>query len=154
GAAGLGRDRPRHALEAAAEFRDIFGAENFFVEFMAQGLDVELRVRDKLRRIASDLNLPYVATNDLHYAREGDAAAHEALLCVQTGTNLADPDRFKFEGSSYYVKSPQEMRAVSADAEWQAGCDSTLLIAERADVEFTQSNLMPVFPLPEGATEA
>src|SRR5215470_3879321 len=98
----LGQDR--QALEAAAEFRDIFGAENFFVELMDHGLDVELRVRDQLRRIASDLNLRYVATNDLHYAREGDAAAHEALLCVQTGTNLADPDRLKFEGSSYYVK--------------------------------------------------
>src|SRR5215469_3695346 len=148
----LGQDR--QALEAAAEFRDIFGAENFFVELMDHGLDIELRVRDRLRRIAADLSLPYVATNDLHYAREGDAAAHEALLCVQTATNLADPDRLKFEGSSYYVKSPQEMRAVSADDIWQAGCDSTLLIAERADVEFTKSNLMPKFPLPEGETES
>jgi len=121
---------------------------------MDHGLHVERRVRDKLRRIASDLNLPYVATNDLHYAREGDAGAHEALLCVQTATNLADPGRFKFEGTSYYVKSPQEMRAVSTDDIWQAGCDATLLIAERANVEFTKSNLMPKFPLPEGETES
>jgi DNA polymerase III subunit alpha len=148
----LGQDR--QALEAAAEFRDIFGAENFFVELMDHGLGVELRVRDQLRRIASDLNLPYVATNDLHYAREGDATAHEALLCVQTGTNLADPNRFKFEGSSYYVKSPLEMRAISTDEIWQAGCDTTLLIAERANVEFTKSNLMPKFPLPDGETES
>jgi DNA polymerase III subunit alpha len=148
----LGQDRL--ALEAAAEFRDIFGAENFFVELMDHGLDIERRAAAGLRRIASDLKLPYVATNDLHYARQGDAAAHEALLCVQTGTNLADPHRFRLEGTGYYVKTPQEMRAVAADAEWQSGCDTTLLIAERANVEFTKSNLMPKFPLPEGETES
>ena len=95
-----------------------------------------------------------MVTNDSHYSRPEDATAHEALLCVQTGTNLADPDRFRFEGTGYYVKSPQEMRAVAADEVWQAGCDSTLLIAERANVEFTKSNLMPNFPLPEGETES
>jgi DNA polymerase III subunit alpha len=147
----LGQDR--QALEAAAAYRDIFGAENFFVELMDHGLDVEMRTRAALRGIARDLALPFVSTNDSHYARPEDARAHEALLCVQTGTNLADPGRFKFEGTGYYIKSPQEMRAVSADEEWQAGCDSTLLIAERANVEFTKSNLMPVYPLPEGETE-
>jgi DNA polymerase III subunit alpha len=148
----LGQDR--QALEAAAAYRDIFGAENFFVELMDHGLDVEMRTRAALRGIARDLALPFVSTNDSHYARPEDARAHEALLCVQTGTNLADPGRFKFEGTGYYIKSPQEMRAVSADEEWQAGCDSTLLIAERANVEFTKSNLMPVYPLPEGETES
>jgi DNA polymerase-3 subunit alpha len=148
----LGQDR--QALEAAAAYRDIFGPENYFVELMEHGLDLERRAASGLRRIASDLSLPYLATNDLHYAREGDATAHEALLCVQTATNLADPNRFRLEGGGYYVKSPQEMRALSADSDWQAGCDSTLLIAERANVEFTKSNLMPRFPLPEGETEA
>jgi DNA polymerase III subunit alpha len=147
----LGQDR--QALEAAAVYRDIFGAGNFFVELMDHGLDVELRTRAALRGIARDLALPFVSTNDSHYARPEDARAHEALLCVQTGTNLADPNRFKFEGTGYYIKGPQEMRAVSADEEWQAGCDSTLLIAERANVEFTKSNLMPVYPLPDGETE-
>jgi DNA polymerase III subunit alpha len=144
----------RQALEAAAAYRDIFGPENFFVELMDHGLDVELRTRAQLRQIARDLQLPFVATNDSHYSRPEDAGAHEALLCVQTGTNLADPKRFRLEGTGYYVKSPQEMRALSTDAEWQAGCDSTLLIAERASVEFAKSNLMPRFPLPEGETEA
>ncbi len=148
----LGQDR--QALEAAAAYRDIFGADNFFVELMDHGLDVELRVRDKLRRIATGLKLPYVATNDLHYTREADAGAHEALLCVQTATNLADPDRFRLDGTGYYVKTPQQMRALSTDPEWQAGCDATLLIAERANVEFTKSNLMPKFPLPDGETES
>jgi DNA polymerase-3 subunit alpha len=143
----------REAVEAAATFRDIFGADNFFVEIMDHGLEVERRTRADLKRLAAELSLPFVVTNDSHYARPEDATAHEALLCVQTATNLADPGRFKFEGTGYYVKSPQEMRAVSTDDIWQAGCDSTLLIAERADVSFTKQNLMPVFPLPEGETE-
>src|SRR5580700_6288064 len=147
----LGQER--QAMEAAAAYRDIFGPDNFFVELMDHNLGVELRSREGLRKIAKDLSLPFLATNDLHYAREADATAHEALLCVQTGTNLADPNRFKFEGTGYYVKSPQEMRGISAEEAWLAGCDNTLLVAERANVEFTKSNLMPRYPLPDGETE-
>ena len=141
------------ALAAAADFRDIFGAGSFFVELMEHDLELERRVTAGLQRIARELDLPYLATNDLHYAREGDAAAHEALLCVQTGTNLTDPNRFKLDGSGYYLKSPQQMRALRSDEDWQSGCDNTLLIAERAEAKFSKSNLMPVFPLPEGETE-
>ncbi|HVB46555.1 MAG TPA: DNA polymerase III subunit alpha [Streptosporangiaceae bacterium] len=141
------------ARDAAARFRDIFGPENFFVELMDHGLEVERRTSEGLRRIARELSLPFLATNDLHYTRPEHAPAHEVLLCVQTGTNMADLNRFKLEGSGYYVKSPQEMRALSADADWQAGCDNTLLIAERAGVEFAKTSLMPNFPLPQGETE-
>jgi DNA polymerase-3 subunit alpha len=147
----LGQER--QALEAAATYRDIFGPGNFFVEIMDHGLPIERRVRDGLRRIARELSLPFVVTNDAHYTMPGDATAHEVLLCVQTATNLADPDRFRFEGTGYYLKSPQEMRAEHSDEEWQAGCDTTLLIAERADVAFSKANLMPLFPVPEGQTE-
>jgi DNA polymerase-3 subunit alpha len=141
------------ALSAAAEFRDIFGPDNFFVELMDHGLQVEQRSADGLRRIAKDLGLPYLVTNDSHYTKEADAAAHEVLLCVQTGTNMADPARFRFEGTGFYLKSPAEMRALRSDDDWQAGCDNTLLVAERAEARFTKSNLMPVFPLPDGETE-
>jgi len=141
------------AVAAAAAYRDIFGPGNFFVEIMDHGLEVEQRTREGLMRVATDLSLPYVVTNDSHYTRPEDARAHEVLLCVQTGTNMADPNRFRLEGDGYYVKSPAEMRAASTAEEWQAGCDSTLLIAERADVTFTKSNLMPRFPLPDGETE-
>ena len=141
------------ALAAAAEFRDIFGTDNFFVELMDHGLPVEQRSADGLRRIASTLNLPYLVTNDSHYTKEADAGAHEVLLCVQTGTNMADPDRFRFEGTSFYLKTPQEMRALRSDDDWQAGCDNTLLVAERCDAAFTKANLMPRFPLPAGETE-
>src|SRR5262245_46684188 len=115
------------ALEAAAAYRDIFGPGNFFVEIMDHDLGIERRVRDGLRRIAGELSLPFVVTNDSHYSAPGDAKAHEVLLCVQTATTLADPDRFRFEGDGYYLKSPKEMRAAFTDDEWQSGCDSTLL---------------------------
>jgi DNA polymerase-3 subunit alpha len=142
------------AVTAAAAYRDIFGPGNFFVEIMDHGLDIEKRTRDGLRRLAKELSLPFVVTNDSHYTAPDDATAHEVLLAVQTATTLADPGRFRFEGTGYYLKTPQEMRAISTDDEWQAGCDATLLIAERAGAAFTKSNLMPVFPLPEGETEA
>ncbi len=141
------------ALAAAARYRDIFGAGNFFVEIMDHGLDIERRVRDGLRQIARDLSLPFVVTNDSHYTLPEQAQAHEVLLCVQTGSNLADPNRFKFDGDGYYLKSPAEMRAAYTDEEWQSGCDNTLLIAERANVEFTFQNLMPRFDVPDGETE-
>jgi len=141
------------AVAAAAAYRDIFGPDNFFVEIMDHGLAIEGRVRDGLRRIAADLSLPFVVTNDSHYTTPDDATAHEVLLAVQTATTLADPGRFRFEGTGYYLKSPQEMRAVSTDEEWQAGCDATVRIAERSEVSFTKSNLMPNFPVPDGETE-
>ena len=142
------------ALAAAADFRDIFGPGNFFVELMHHELEVEQRTAEGLRRIAAELNLPFLVTNDSHYTREPDAAAHEVLLCVQTGTNMADPSRFRFEGTGFYLKSPQEMRALRSDEDWQAGCDNTLLVAERASASFSKSNLMPQYPLPDGETEA
>jgi DNA polymerase-3 subunit alpha len=144
----------RQALAAAAEFRDIFGPDNFFVELMHHDLAVEQRSADGLHRIAAELALPYLVTNDSHYSRESDAEAHEALLCVQTATSLADPNRFRLDGGpAYYIKSPQQMRALRSDQDWQSGCDNTLLVAERCDARFTKANLMPRFPLPDGETE-
>src|SRR5581483_1672951 len=103
------------ALAAAADYRDIFGPGNFFVEVMDHGISVEQRVRDGLRRIAAELSLPFVVTNDSHYTKTEDARAHEVLLAVQTATTLADPNRFRFEGNGYYLKSPQEMRGAFTD---------------------------------------
>ncbi len=141
------------ALAAAARTRDIFGKDSYYVELMAHGLEIERRAADGLRRIARDLGLPYLVTNDLHYTRPENAQAHEVLLCVQTGTNMADQNRFKLEGNGYYVKSPEQMRAISEDEDWQLGCDNTLLVAERVNIEFAKANLMPNFPLPAGETE-
>ena len=143
------------ARRSAAEFQDIFGKDNFFLELMDHGLDIEKRVRDGLLRLGQDLDLPMIATNDSHYTRPEDAAAHEVLLCVQSGKTMADPKRFKLDGGGYYIKSPAEMRSLWADKyELRQACDNTLLIAERCNVAFNESaNYMPVFPVPEGETE-
>ncbi|MGA1627763.1 MAG: DNA polymerase III subunit alpha, partial [Aquiluna sp.] len=140
------------ALNTAAEFRDIFGKENYFVEVMDHALEIEKRVRDDLLRLAKDLGLPLVGTNDLHYVHKEDSVAHEALLCVQTGTNLDDPKRFKFESQEFYLKSASEMRSLFSEIPEAA--DNTLLIAERCEVNFEKQDLMPRFPVPEGGTEA
>ncbi|GAA2090937.1 DNA polymerase III subunit alpha [Pseudolysinimonas kribbensis] len=140
------------ALQAAADYRDIFGAGNFFVEVMRHGLGLEKRVADDLLSIARKLDLPLVATNDSHYTRAADAGAHEMLLCVQSGSTMADPNRFKLEGNGYYIKSPQEMREIFRDI--PEACDNTVAIAERCEVEFnTSANYMPRYPVPAGETE-
>jgi DNA polymerase-3 subunit alpha len=143
------------ALEAAAKYQSIFGKDNYFLEIMDHGLDIERRVRDGLIEISKKLGIPPVVTNDSHYTRESESAAHDALLCVQVGKQLADPDRFRFDGSGYYLKSADEMRAIDGSDIWAEGCRNTLLIAERVDPAgmFEYRNLMPIFPVPEGETE-
>ncbi len=143
------------ARASAAEFRDILGKENYFLELMDHGLSIETRVRDGLIRLARDLQLPMIATNDLHYTNKADASAHEALLCVQSGKTLDDPNRFKFDADDFYLKSPAEMRALWADKyDLREACDNTLLIAERCSVAFDESSsYMPRFPVPDGETE-
>ncbi|KAA9394413.1 DNA polymerase III subunit alpha [Kocuria coralli] len=144
----------KEAVDAAAEFRDIFGPENFYCEIMDHGLGIEKNVHQDLMKLAKDLNLPLVATNDLHYTHAEDAKAHAALLCVQSGSTLADPKRFKFDADEFYLKSAAEMRDLFRD--YPEACDNTLEIAERCHVEFDESigKFMPVFPVPEGEDEA
>lgn len=141
------------AVKAAAEFRDIFGADNYFVEIMDHGLGLEKRVIGDLLKLSKELGLPLVATNDLHYTTAADADAHAALLCVQSGSTLDDPKRFKFDSDEFYLKTPAQMRQLFA--EFPEASDNTLLIAQRASVSFDESaNYMPRFPVPEGETEA
>ena len=140
------------AKKAAGEFQDIFGKENFFCEVMDHGIEIERRVRTELMTLAQQMNLPLVATNDLHYTHADDAKAHGALLCVQSNSTLDDPKRFKFGSDEFYMKSPAEMRHLFRD--YPGACDNTLLIAERCQVEFNESaSYMPRFPVPEGESE-
>ncbi|MFI0354521.1 DNA polymerase III subunit alpha [Actinomadura sp. 9N407] len=144
------------AVKAAARYRDIFGEGNYFLELMDHGLAIERRVREDLLRIGKELGLPPLATNDSHYVTESQAGAHDALLCIGTGKQLADTERFRFGGSGYYIKTPQEMRAMW-DAEVPDACDNTLLLAERVGdygEVFAHRDLMPRFPVPDGETES
>ena len=140
------------AVRSAGELQDIFGRDSFYVELMDHGIEIETRVAKDLLRLAEAIGAPLVATNDLHYVRQGDAASQEALLCINSGSTLADPDRFKFDGDGYYVKTAEQMRRIWA--ELPEACDNTLLIAEQCDVSFnTSANYMPNYPCPPGEDE-
>jgi DNA polymerase-3 subunit alpha len=141
------------AVAAAADFRDIFGEGSYFCELMDHGVAIERRVREDLLRLARDLRLPLLATNDSHYTRKEDATAHGALLCVQSGSTLMDPGRFAFEGDGYYLQSAEEMRRTWR--ELPEACDNTLLVAEMCEVSFEveEGRYMPRFPCPPGESE-
>ena len=98
------------ALRAAGEMQDIFGKDNFFIEIMDHGLNIENRNIPGLLEIAKKLNAPLLATNDSHYVHAEDAEAQDAMLCINSGSHLDDPDRFKFDGTGYYLKPAEEMR--------------------------------------------
>ncbi len=140
------------AKRLAGELAEIFGRGNFFVELMSHGIDIEKRTFPGLVKLAKELSLPLVATNDLHYTTREQARSHEVLLCVQTGATLADPARFRFEADEFYLKSPAEMRELFRDH--PEACDATLDIAERVDFDWTSRGyLLPQFPLPPEHTE-
>ena len=148
------------ALKAAAKWQDIYGKDNFFLELMDHGIEIERRVRTELLEIGRKLKLPPVVTNDCHYVTKEQAPAHEAMLCVQTGSTLSEPtldqggSRFAFSGNGYYIKSAAEMREAWDDTV-PGACDNTLLIAERVGdygevwEEHTHDR-MPLFDVPEG----
>jgi DNA polymerase-3 subunit alpha len=144
------------AVQAAADYKDIFGPDNFFLELMDHGLPIERSVREGLLKIGRELDLRPLATNDSHYVTQDQADSHSALLCVQSGKTLNDPNRFKFDGDGYYLKSAEDMRKYW-DTEVPGAADSTLLIAERVqsyeDV-YSHHDRMPVFEVPEGYDQA
>lgn len=142
------------ARRAAGELQDIFGKENFYVELMDHGLEIERRVTKDLLRLAEEIGAPLLATNDSHYVRPEDRTIQDAMLCINSGSVLSDPDRFKFDGDTYYLRPGREMRELFK--EMPEACDNTLLVAEQCDVHFATvddgASFMPVFPVPEGET--
>jgi DNA polymerase-3 subunit alpha len=131
----------------AARLQDIFGKDNLFVELQDHGLDKQRKTNPQLLDIARRIGAPLLATNDSHYTTRGDAVAHDALLCVQTGSMMDDTNRFKFEGDEHYLKSAAEMRYLFS--ELPESCDNTLWIAERANVEIEFGKpKLPSFPRP------
>lgn len=144
----------KEAKESAMKFRDIFGKENFYIEVMDHGLDIERQGLKDLIRLARELKIPIVATNDTHYSKKSDARVHEALLSIGTGSTLDNPQRFKFDSDEFYIKSATEMRKLW-DTEVPEACDNTLLICESITATFHEGkDLLPAFDVPEGETEA
>ncbi len=137
------------ATARAGRLQDIFGRDSLFVELQDHGLVDQRRTNPQLVDIARRLRAPLLATNDSHYTCQSDAVAHDALLCVQTGSTIDDPNRFKFDGDQHYLKTGAEMRALFAEV--PDACDNTLWIAERAEVEIEFGKpRLPSFPRPDG----
>src|SRR5713226_7636900 len=139
------------ARAAAAEYRDIFGANNFFLEIQDQGLEMEHRIHPNLFRLEKELGIPMVATNDSHYLCEDDAHAQDVMVCIQTGKSIQDANRMKFQGTGFYVKSLDEMYRVFKDS--PDVLSRTLAIAERCNMRLEKvSNPFPHFDVPAGYT--
>jgi len=141
------------ATSYTARLQDIFGRDNLFVELQDHGLEKQHKNNPQLIDIARRTGAPLLATNDSHYTTREDHLAHDALLCVQTGSTMDDPKRFRFEGSEHYLKSSAEMRALFSEA--PDACDNTLWVAERSDVTIELGKpKLPAFPLPDGFTSS
>lgn len=140
------------AKELTLEYRDIFGKDNFFLEVQDHKLPEDKQVNAGILRLAKELEIPMVATNDLHYVNKEDAKNHDVLLCIQMQKIVDDPTRMKFPNDEFYLKSREEMEELFTFA--PEAIDNTLKIAERCNVEFDFSNYhIPSFEVPEGYDE-
>ena len=137
------------AKKSALKYQDIFGKGNFFLELQDHGIPEQRTVNTALLRMARELDIPMVCTNDVHYTYAEDEKPHDILLCLQTGKKLADEDRMRYEGGQYYVKSEEEMKGLFMYA-WEA-VENTQRIADRChvDIEFGVTKL-PHFEVPAG----
>ncbi len=139
------------AREAAATYRDIFGKDNFFLEIQDQGLEQEHKIHPYLFRLEKDLGVPMVATNDSHYLCEDDAHAQDVMVCIQTGKSIQEPNRMKFQGNQFFVKSYEQMARVFKDS--PDVLTRTLAIAERCNMRLEKvSSPFPHFEVPPGYT--
>lgn len=137
------------AKKAALRYRDCFGEGNYFLELQDHGIPAQQTVNAALLQISKELNIPLVATNDVHYTYREDEKPHDILLCIQTGKKLADEDRMRYEGGQYYVKSEEEMKGLFPYA-WEA-VENTQRIAERCNVEIEFGvTKLPKYEVPEG----
>ena len=140
---------PAAAVKTATMYRDLFGADNWFLEIQNHGLEIEDRIRAAVLDLSRRTGIPVVATNDCHYLRHEDAGPHDVLLCIQTGKSIDDPQRLRYETDQVYFKSAQEMRDRFADH--PEALSNTLAIAERCNLQLAFGRpLLPAFPLPPG----
>ena len=138
------------AWELVEDFSQLF-KDRFYLEMQRHGIPDQDRVNAELVKMASDMNLPLLATNDAHYLEHADHEPHDALLCIGTASKLDDPKRLKFDGQGFYVKSGDEMREVFHDH--PSAIQSALEIAERCDVEIPMGTYhLPDYQVPAGKT--
>jgi DNA polymerase-3 subunit alpha len=143
------RGEEAEARRVAGRLQDIFGKSNLFVELQNHGIEEQRRTMPALLEVARHIDAPLVAGTDSHYCRREDAAAHSALLAIQTGSKLSDPNRFHFEGEEHYIKTAAEMREIFRD--YPEACNNTLWIAERCQARMPFGDLhLPKFDVPWG----
>ena len=139
------------ARRAVQQYRDILGAENFYVELQDHGIEDERRVRPHLIGLAREMGVPLVATNDVHYIRAEDTRAHDALLCINTGKLLSDTDRMRYPAREFHLKTLAEMQARFGDV--PEALANTVEVARRCEVKLAFGrHHVPVFPTPAGET--
>lgn len=139
------------AEKLVLEYRDIFGADNFFLEVQDNKIPEQAVLNEALMEMGKRYRIPLVATNDCHYLDREDAQVHDVILAIQTATTLDDPKRLRFPTQEFYVKSPEEMERSFASV--PAALENTVSIAERCNVELDLGQpLLPEFAVPEGFT--
>src|SRR4051794_17226050 len=150
-AEGLSHQQEKKARDAAAAYRDILGAENFFLEMQWHGIEEQRVVNTGIPAIARDLGLQLVCTNDVHYLREADAHPHDVLLCIGTGKAFSDPKRLRYDARQFFLKTAGEMADIFNDH--PDALRNTMRIAERCNVVLEEGkNYLPNFDVPEGYT--
>lgn len=143
-------DRYEDAKKAALRFQKIFGKGYFFLEMQDHGIPAEKKILPEIVKLAREVDIPLVATNDLHYLKREDSEVHDILLCLQTNRLLSDENRMKYEPYKFYLKSREEMEELFSYC--PEALDNTLKIAEMCDVELPNKMLLPEFKAPEGQT--
>ncbi len=145
-------DLVEQAQKVAGEYGDMMGDGNFYLEIQDQGIENQGRVNEGLLRIARNLNIPVVATNDCHYIERSESVAHDVLLCVQTGVTINEPKRMKFSTDNFYFRSPEEMKSLFSSV--PEAISNTVEITEKCNLKLNfEDNLMPQFPVPKGKTQ-
>ncbi|HTL47277.1 MAG TPA: DNA polymerase III subunit alpha [Verrucomicrobiae bacterium] len=144
-------EQPDEAARAIGEYRDIFGKENFFLELMNHNLDPELRLAPAYQKLSKAMEIGIVATNEVHYVNRQDAGAHDALICIGIGATLEEPNRFRYPGDQYYLKTEQEMEKLFKDM--PEALRNTVEIANRCNLELDFKKIhLPHFQPPDGKT--
>jgi DNA polymerase-3 subunit alpha len=142
---------PQQAQRLTEKYRDIFGAENYYFEVQGHETDDQKLVNAALVEMSRQMGVPLVATNDSHYTTAADYSAHDVLLCIQVGKDRSDPNRFRFSGEHFYVRSPEEMAALFP--ELPEALENTLAIAERCQVDIPIGNwILPNYQPPDGSS--
>jgi len=145
-------DQMKEATRAIREYQDIFGKDDFYLEIYDHGIEEQKKVVEKYLDISREMNIPLVATNDVHYIHRNDAAAHDALLCIGTGSMLDEPNRMRYATDQFYLKSAEEMRELFKNI--PDAVENTLAIAHKCNLELDfKKTYLPRFEPPAGQTK-